>query len=89
MTAEILKSLVFSAHTDTCGPDREMNCGLQALGDWIAANLVEAQGSEPFRTRPLRFSRNLLRTNTPRQLCSGTFQIRLRRLRRLPLVSLR
>jgi hypothetical protein len=63
-TAQILKSLVFSAHTYTCGPDRDINCGLQALGAWIAANLVEGQGSEPFPTRPLRFRRNLLRTNT-------------------------
>ncbi len=63
-TAHILKSLAFSAHTYTCGPDRDINCGLQALGAWIAADLVEAQGSEPFPTRPLRFRRNLLRTNT-------------------------
>ncbi len=62
-TAEILKSLVFSAHTYTCGPDRDINCGLQALGAWIAANLFEAQGSEPFPTRALRFRGKLLRTN--------------------------
>jgi hypothetical protein len=63
-TAQILKSVVFSAHTYTCGPDRDINCELQALGAWIAANLFEAQGSEPFSIRALRFRRNLLRTNT-------------------------